>query len=134
MCPRRMCQSLVVSSFSVAPEASGTIMISVNLYKFVVCSSLRIIMELLVTLISPSAPDNLYSQASKAPNERKFFFKSGTCRTLVRVQSCSSNILIQMLLMPAVLHGIVSHQDKASIIRLISTEPFSFWAHMVCTP
>jgi len=80
MCPRRMCQSLVVSSFSVAAEASLTIMLPVNLYKFAVRSLLRIIMEPLVTL-TPTAPENLYPRASKAPNKRRFFFKSGMCRS-----------------------------------------------------
>ena len=92
-------------------------------------SPLRIIIEPLVTLIPPSAPENLYLRASKAPNERRFFFKSGTCRTFVRVQTCPSNILIQMLLMLTVLHDVVSHQDRASIIRLVSTEPLPF-GHM----
>jgi len=83
MCPRCMCQSLVISSFSVAAEASPIIMLLVNLYNFDVRSPLRIVMEPLVTLIPPSAPENLYPRASKAPNERRFFFKSETCRTFV---------------------------------------------------
>ena len=44
MCPRRMCQSLVVSS-SVAAKASPIIMLHVTLYKFVVRSPLRIVMD-----------------------------------------------------------------------------------------
>ena len=31
-------------------------------------------------------------------------------------------------------HGIIFHQDRASIIRLVNTEPLSFWAHVVCAP
>jgi len=126
--------NLVLSSFSVAAEASPTIMLPVNLYKFDVHSPLRIIMEPLVTLIPPSAPENLYPRASKAPNERIFFFKSGTCWTFVKVQTCPSNIPIQMLSMPTVSHMVSLHQDKVSIIRLISTEPLSFWTHVVCAP
>jgi len=68
VCPRRMCQSLVVSSFSIAVEASPIIMLLVNLYKFSVPSPLRIIIEPLVTLIPPSAPENLYPRAFKACN------------------------------------------------------------------
>ena len=66
MCTRCMCQSLVLSSFSVASEAFP---LPVNLYKSAVRSLLRIIMELLVTLIPPSAPENLYPRASKATRE-----------------------------------------------------------------
>jgi len=58
-------------------------MLPVNLYKFDVYSHLRIIMERLVTLIPPSVPENLYPRASKAPHERRFFFKCRTCRTFV---------------------------------------------------
>ena len=104
MCPRRMCQSLIVSSFYVAAEASPIIMLPVNLYKFVVRSLLRIIIKPLVTLIAPSVPENLYPRAFKAPNGRRFFCKFGTCRTFVRVRTCPSNILIWMLPMPTVLH------------------------------
>ena len=100
-CPRCICQSLVVSFFSVVGEASPIIMLHVNLYKFVVRFPLRIVMKPLVTLIASSAPENLYPRAS---NERRFFFKFETCRTFVRVRICPSNILIRMLLMPTVLH------------------------------
>jgi len=131
MCLRHMCQSLVVSS--VAVEASLIMMFPVNLYKFVVCSPLRIVMEPLVILITPSAPENLYPRAFKAPNKRRFF-KSGTCWTFVRVRTCPSNILTRMLPMLTVSHGVVSHQDRASIIRLVSIEPLPFWAHVVCAP
>jgi len=60
-----MCQSLVLSSFSVAAEVSPTIMLHVNLYKFVVRSLLRIIIEPLVTLIPPFAPENLILELPK---------------------------------------------------------------------
>ena len=70
MCPRHMCQSLIVSSFFVVAEASPIIMLPVNLYKFAIRSLWRIVMEPLITLIPSSAPENLYPQASKAPNER----------------------------------------------------------------
>ena len=62
-----MCQSLIASPFSVAAEVSPIIMLHVNLYKFVIRSPLRIIIEPLVTLIPPSAPENLYPRTSKAP-------------------------------------------------------------------
>jgi len=135
MCPRHMCQSLVVSSFSITAEASPIIMLPVNLYKFVVRSHLRIVMDPLVTLIAPtSPPENLYPRAFKTPNESRFFFESETCRTLVRVRTCPSNILIRMLPMPTVLHGVVSHQYRASIIRLMSTKPLPFWAQVIYAP
>jgi len=130
MYPRRVCQNLVVSSFSVAAEASPTIMLSVNLYKFVVRFPLRIVMEPLITLIPPSTPENLYPRASKAPNERRFFFKFGTCRTFVRVQTSASNILIRMLPMLTVLHMV----SLPIMTELVSTEPLSFCAHVVCAP
>ena len=103
MCPRRLCQSLIVFSFSIIAEASPIVMHHVNLYKFIVRSPLKIITEPLVTLIALFAPENLYPQTFKAPNERRFFFKFGTYRTLMRVRTCPSNILIRMLLMPTVL-------------------------------
>ena len=125
-----MCQSLVVSSFSVAAEALPTIMLSINFYKFAGRSPLRIVMEPLVILIPPSALENLYPRAS---NERRFFFKFETCRTFVRVRICPLNILIQMLPIPTVF--VVFHQDRASIIKLVSTEPLLFLGTCdMCTP
>ena len=73
ICPRNMCQSLVVSSFSVAAEVSLTIMLSVNLYKFAIHSPLRIVIEPLVTLITPSAIENLYLRAFKRLPTREDF-------------------------------------------------------------
>jgi len=69
-------------------------MFHVILHKFVVRSPLRIVMEPLVTLIPPSVTENLYLQAFKAPNKRRFFLKSETWCTFIRVQTCPSNILI----------------------------------------
>jgi len=44
-------------------------------------------MKPLETLIPPSAQENMFPRAPKAPNERRFFFKFGTCRTFVRVRT-----------------------------------------------
>jgi len=67
MCPRGMRQSHIVSSFSVAAEASLTIMLSVNLYKFVVCSPLTIFMKPLVILIPSFAPETYTLELPKPP-------------------------------------------------------------------
>jgi len=68
-----------------------TMMLPIILYKFVICFPLRIIMELLVTLISPSALENLHPWAFKALNERRFFLRSRICRMFVRIRTCPSN-------------------------------------------
>jgi len=104
MCPIHMCQSLVVFFFSVIAKVSPIIALSIIFYKFANQSSLRIIIEPLITLIPPSIPENLHFWVFKAPNERRFFLKSRTSRTFMRVQTCPSNIFIQMLPMPTVLH------------------------------
>jgi len=117
----------ISTPFSAAAEASLIIIFFVNLYKFDVRSPLRIVMKPLVTLIAPSAPENLYPRASKAPNERRFFLKSETYQTFVR----GSNLSIKYPHMDVVdanslTHGVVSHQNRASIIKLISSEPLHF--------
>ena len=132
MCPRCMCQSLVVSS--VATEASPTMMLPIILYKFVVCSPLRIVKEPLVTLTPHLHLRTCTLELPKLPT-REFFLGSETCPTFVRVHTYPSNILIQMYPVPTVLHTMfVTHQDRASIERLICTKPLTFWAHVICAP
>ena len=74
MCPRRMCLSPVASSFFVAAEASPIIMFQVILYRFAICSFLRVIMEPLVTLTCPTIFENLHPWDFKTPSERRFLF------------------------------------------------------------
>jgi len=95
MCPRRMCQSHVAFSFSVAAKASPTIMLPIILYKLAIRSPLRIVIVPMVTLIPPSEPENLHPWASKTLIERRFFLRSGIWCMFVSVQICLSNILIR---------------------------------------
>jgi len=86
-------------------EASPIIALSMTLYKFVVCSTLRTVMEPLVTFRAPFISENLYPWVSKDPNERTFFLRSGTCLTSLSVCTHSSNIFMRMLSIPIVLHA-----------------------------
>ena len=104
MCPRCLCHSLVVSSFSVITEPSPITTFLITLYKFTAHSALRTVMELVVTFKAPSIPVNLYPWASKAPNERNFFLRSGMWLTSLSVRTYSLKIFMRILSIPSVLH------------------------------
>jgi len=72
MCSRCMCQILVVFSFFVATEASPITTLSITLYKFVVRSPFRTVMEPLVAFRTPSVPENLYLWLSRLPMREDF--------------------------------------------------------------
>ena len=78
MCPRLMCQSLIVFSFYVIMEASPITTLPITLYKFIVRSVLRTVIEPLLIFRAPSVLEDLYSWPSKTLNERRFFLRSET--------------------------------------------------------
>jgi len=124
-----MCESLVVSSFGVATETSPITMLSITLYKFVVRSVLRTIMEPLMTFRVPCIPMKLYLWAFKAPNERRIFLRSGTCLTFLSIHTRPLNIFMQMLLFH--LFYLQHHYPLGLCFlqRLICVEPLLF-GHM----
>jgi len=133
ICPRRMCQSLVMS-FSVAMEASLITMLSITLYKFIVRSTLRTVMELLVTFRASSVSENLHPWASKASNKKKIFLRSGACITSLSILTCPLNIFMQILSISTVLHvasfpiRIVPPSKGSYMLK------HSFFGHVVCAP
>jgi len=100
MCSRRICQSLIVSSFSFT-EASPINTLLITLYKFVVRSALRIVME---PLMSFRAPSVLVSLNFQCYQREKIFFGSGTCLMFLSIRT-RSNIFMWLLPIPIILHA-----------------------------
>ena len=69
MCPRRMCQSLVMSSIA---KASPITTLLITLYEFAIHSALRTAMEPLVTLKLHSCLSNCIPELPRLPREKVF--------------------------------------------------------------